>query len=258
MKNELKLKVLIVDDEPEARKAIEILLNDFANIFICASTGNVKDIPELMQKENPDLILLDIQMPEKDGFMVLQEIRSKHFDPFVIFTTAYDQYALKAIKAGAFEYLLKPINRLELRQVIEKVIRLLEDKNLEARIANLEKVITQSNQKIRFNTRSGFLLIHPNDVLFIEADANYSEVHISNQKCEIVSMNLGQVQKILPDQFIRISRSVIVNGNFITRVSGGSKQCYLKNGNEEFYFRIPEKHVAEIRKIFTAYKSKTL
>lgn len=251
MKTDSILRVLIVDDEPEARKAIEILLNDFANIVICESTGNVQLIPEIMKRENPDVIILDIQMPEMDGFMVLQDLRDRLFDPIIIFTTAYDQYALKALKAGAFEYLLKPVNRDELRQVIGKAAQKSEEKKIEKRISKIEETLTQSTSRIRFNTRSGLILIHPADILFIEADANYSEIHLSTLKQEIVSMNLGEVMKLLPGQFIRINRSVIVNGSYITRVSGSSRLCHLKHGSNEYSFKIPEKQITEIRQVFS-------
>lgn len=240
---------MIIDDEREAVMALEILLKNIAEVDLKGSTTDPAKALSLCQQYKPDLLLIDITMPGKDGFGVLEELFFHNYRPYVIFTTAFDQFALKALKAGAFEYLLKPVDSAELNNAIQKVLRDKDSHNLEKRIDELE-IAVNNHRKLRFNTRSGFILINPDDIFYIEADANYSEIYLSREKSEVVSLNLGAVEAMLPRQFIRISRSIIINSHYISKISGVNKSCHLKKDNEELSFSIPGKLMAEIRKKF--------
>jgi two-component system LytT family response regulator len=176
-----KLSTMIIDDEPEAIISLELLLKNIDVVEHSFSTNEPDKAVELFKQWKPDLVFVDIKMSRKDGFEVIEEIHSYNYHPYFIFTTAYDEFALKAIKAGAFEYLLKPVDSTELYEVIKKVLKDKESHNLEKRIEELEKAV-QNHRKLRFNTRSGFILIHPDDIFYIEADANYSEIYFSREK----------------------------------------------------------------------------
>lgn len=242
-----RLSAIIIDDEPEAILSLQILLKNIAEVEVKGSTTEPEKALMLCKQHKPDILFLDIKMPGEDGFEVLEEIYSHNFRPYVIFTTAFDEYALKALKAGAFEYLLKPVDNTELNTVMQKILREKESHSLEKRIEELERSIN-NHRKLRFNTRSGFILIHPDDIFYIEADANYSEIFLSKEKREIVSMNLGAIEVMLPKQFIRISRSTIINSHYISKISGVNKICYLNKNNEELVFNIPEKQMPEIKR----------
>jgi len=244
-----RVTAIIIDDEPEAVMAMEILLKNIAEVDLKGSTTYSDLALSLCQQYKPDILFLDIKMPGKDGFDVLEDIFSHNFRPYVVFTTAYDQYALKALKAGAFDYLLKPVDSAELDKVITKVLKEKDSHNLEKRIEELEKAV-QNHRKLRFNTRSGFILIHPDEILYIEADANYSEIYLSKEKSEVVSMNIGAVEEILPKQFVRINRSVIINSHYLTKVSGVSKSCTLNKDDEEMKLSVPDKQMPELKRRF--------
>lgn len=242
------LTAVIIDDEPEAINGLQVLVNGIVNLEITGTTTHPEKAVGLCLKTRPDIIFLDINMPEKDGFAVLQELHEHRFHPYTIFTTAWDQYTLQAIKAGALDYLLKPIDRKELQAAVQKASDNKASHSIEQRIESLERAV-KNHRKLRFNTRSGFIMIHPDEIFYIEADANYSEIYLSLNQREVVSMNLGAVEALLPEQFIRISRSIIINSTWLTKLSGVQKKCWLRKENEEKEFCVPEKQMATIKRL---------
>jgi len=241
------LKVIIIDDEPEAVSYLETLLRAIPGVDIVGTTSDPSKAFALFTKFKPNVLFLDIQMPDISGFDILKLVKESGLSPYIIFTTAYDQFAIKAIRTGAFDYLLKPIDPADLAEALSKVKTDSASHSLEHRLDNLEKVI-RNHTKLRFNTRSGFILIHPDEIFYIEADANYSEIYLSKEKREVVSMNLGAVEEILPDQFIRISRSLIINSHYLVKVSGVNRRCQLKKNGEDIEFGIPEKQMALLKR----------
>lgn len=242
------ITAVIIDDEPEAILGLQALAGTIEQLEIAGSTNNPAKAAALCLKTRPDVVFLDIQMPEKDGFEVLEDLHGLKFFPYAIFTTAYDQYTLKAIKAGAFDYLLKPIDRKELQDAVQKAIENKASHSIEQSIKSLEKAV-KNHRKLRFNTRSGFILIHPDEIFYIHADANYSEIFLSASQREVVSMNLGMVETMLPEQFIRISRSLIINSTYLIKLSGVNKKCQLRKESHEMEFCVPEKHMALLKRM---------
>ncbi|MHC1776857.1 MAG: LytR/AlgR family response regulator transcription factor [Lentimicrobium sp.] len=242
------LTAVIIDDEPEAINGMLALANGIEHLEITGTTTHPEKAVSLCLKTRPDIIFLDINMPGKDGFAVVQELHEHQFHPYTIFTTAWDQFTLQAIKAGALDYLLKPIDRKELVDAVQKAMDNKASHSIEQRIESLEKAV-KNHRKLRFNTRSGFIMIHPDEIFYIEADANYSEIFYNKTKREVVSMNLGAVEALLPEQFIRISRSVIINSAWLTKLSGVQKKCWLRKESEEKEFCVPEKQMAFLKQI---------
>lgn len=173
-----------------------------------------------------------------NGFDVLQAIGQTDIRPSVIFVTAFDRYAIQAIKSSAFDYILKPIDETELTLAVERFIAA---NALKEQKSNYEKLIGQmSKKKIRFNTTGGFILINTEDVVYIQADWNYSEIHFSKEKCEVVSMNLGSVEEMLPQgSFARINRSIIINLAWLEKVHRGKRICVLRKDDVAYEFKIP-------------------
>jgi len=240
------LTAIIIDDEPEAITNLEKLAQAVPGLAIAGSNTNPEKTLSLFLKTRPDILFLDIQMPGMNGFDVLKELHDHKLNPYIIFTTAFDNHAIQAIKAGAFDYLLKPIDPGELAVAIEKVHSDIELHSLEQRINSLEKVV-HNHRKLRFNTRSGYILIHPDEIFYIQADWNYSEIYLSKEKHEIISMTLGSVEELLPKEtFVRINRSIIINRNFITKIQTSKRLCHLSKEDEECSFSISASHLRQL------------
>lgn len=234
------LKLLIVDDEPEVRELITILLRSKGDVELVGEASNVDEALELTIAKKPDLILLDIQMPGKDGFMFLEELRDNKLFPGVIFVTAFENYAIKAIKNAAFDYLLKPIDKAELFGSINR-FRESQNRNKHSDISELIELINKSKPgRIRMNTRSGYFFVDPEDIIYCEADGNYSHIKLSSNKTEISTLSLGSLEKILEGEaFLRISRSFIINMKYIVRVDRKSNLCDLEYNEHVHQIKIP-------------------
>lgn len=207
------LKAVIVDDEP---KAIEGLLWELKNYSSEIEIIKTFSIPEeallYLKTETPDCLFLDIQMPTMDGFQFLEQLNSKNIA--IIITSAYDEYGIKALKKEVLDYLLKPIDADDLKEVISKI------RKFKTRISNTDKLedilinftTDKNKKKITINTDGKLLFISIDDVLFVESDGNYSTLFFTNNQKLVVTKKLKEVNMLLPDDyFFRIHNSFIVN-----------------------------------------------
>lgn len=215
------IKVLIVDDEPLARALIVELLKDFKEFQIIGECSNGKEAIQAIKENPPDLVFLDVQMPEMDGLTVLEEINDETL-PAIIFVTAYDQYAIRAFDFHAIDYLLKPFSRARFEKALahakerilltsgddlpqQQISSLLE--NYKNKPAHLKKLFLKDKGKI--------VLLEPEKVDWIEADDKYVQFHTS-EKSYLIRQTLSALEAELdPQLFARIHRSMIVN---LTRV----------------------------------------
>jgi two-component system LytT family response regulator len=242
-----KLSALIVDDEEKARDLLTKLLqesNSFSNLRTASSASMA--IKELANFE-PDLIFLDIKMPGKDGFAFLNDLKNENLKSQIVFVTAYDQFAIKAIHNHAFDYLLKPVNRDELKECIHQFIIRQKDHHLPRR---LEKFLEswEEHTRIRFSTRSGFVFIEPTEILYCEAEGNYTVIQLWTRQ-HMCSVQLGKVAEMLPaNGFIRLGRSIIVNMDYITSVDRKLRQVTFEKEGEIFTIKVPRLHLKELEK----------
>jgi two-component system LytT family response regulator len=242
---EQKLNALIIDDEENARLLLSKLLEEtlqFNNIRLAKS---VEDAYMELNRFEPDIIFLDIKMPGKDGFAFIQDLPQKYNKYKIVFVTAYDQYAIKAIKNQAFDYLLKPVNRKELKQCL---LRFIERKNDDTDNGPSLKIIESHERltRIRVNTRTGTLFINPADILFCKAEGNYTSV-CTGKKQHLCSMNLGKVEEMLPKNgFIRVGRSYIINFEYITMLDRKECTIVLVREGESATIKIPRQHLKDL------------
>jgi two-component system, LytTR family, response regulator len=242
---EHKLNALIVDDEENARLLLNTLLEEtflFNDIRLAQS---VDAAYTEMNRFEPDIIFLDIKMPGKDGFAFIQDLPHGYKLQKIVFVTAYDQYAIKAIKNQAFDYLLKPVNREELKQCLS---RFNEKKNEGTDIERTVKTIETHDRitRIRVNTRTGTLFINPSDILFCKAEGNYTTV-CTGKKHHLCSMNLGRVAELLPKNgFVRVGRSYIVNFEYITMLDRKECTIILVRDGESVTVKIPRQHLKDL------------
>lgn len=232
---EKKLSALIVDDEENALTLLAKLLEDTQQFSDIRNASSALHAREELSRFNPDLIFLDIKMPEMDGFSFMEELKKESRSTEVVLVTAYDQYALKAIKNHAFDYLLKPVDRKEL---LECVMQFKDRKQKTSLIDRLEQIIHEpkDSTKLRIHTRSGYLFINPASILYCQADGNYSLIDLGDRQ-HLCSMQLGVMEELLPkNRFVRLGRSLIVNFNFISSID--RKKCKITFEKESATFTL--------------------
>jgi DNA-binding LytR/AlgR family response regulator len=242
---ERKLSALIIDDEENARKLLNKLLEEtqyFSDIRLAQSVSSANY--ELTQFD-PDIIFLDIKMPGKDGFSFIHDLPQKEKKPGIVFVTAYEQYAIKAIKNQAFDYLLKPVNRRELKQSIVKFIERKKEGHFPDRQVKPDELLEKFT-RIRVNTRIGTVFINPATILYCKADGNYTTI-CTGEKQHLCSMNLGKVEELLPGNgFLRIGRSHIINFEYITMLDRKESTVTLIRNGESVTIKIPRKHLKDL------------
>lgn len=212
------LKAVIVDDEP---KAIQSLMWEFKNfkkeLEVVKTFTDPEEALAFLNKPNhlANCLFLDIQMPKMDGFNVLKRLKFKD-DLLVVITTAYNQYAIKAIKEEATDYLLKPIDSDDLEKTIQKLKKQLSKSIDFERLENiLNKFHIENNKrKITLNTDGKLIFLDEEDIIFVESDGNYSTIFLENGEKILVSKKLKDVNSLLPEHlFFRIHNCYIINLN---------------------------------------------
>ena len=236
----MKIRAAIVDDEPLARRRIRNLLAEATDVEIVAECANGKDAIESLEESPPDLLFLDIQMPEIDGFDVLQAIGVDRV-PAVIFVTAYDQFALRAFEAHALDYLLKPFDDERFLAALQRArdrIHQHQGGDLDRRLmALLENVRSDRGYLRRLVVPSGHrnIFVRTEHIDWIEAERNYVRLHVAG-KTHLLRENLTHIASSLdPAMFCRIHRSTIVNIDRIQTVESlfhGEYQVVLHDGTK--------------------------
>lgn len=223
------MRALIVDDERLARKELMKLLEDHSSIEVIGEAQNADEAFEMIETLNPDLLFLDIQMPGKTGFQLLEMLDSV---PLVVFTTAYDEYALKAFDVSALDYLLKPIQPERLAEAVSKIVQ--KEKAKKEAIENGEKKLGLNDQVfVKDGDRCWFVSL--SNVRMFESDGNYIKVYFDTNK-PMIHKSLNALDEKLDERaFFRASRKHIVNlswvegiepwfnGGLMVRLRGGDK-----------------------------------
>lgn len=247
----MKIRTLIVDDETLARERIKRLLRDEADIHVIGECDNGKDAVRSIRENKPDLVFLDIQMPEKNGFDVIRSLDAATM-PIVIFVTAYDQYALEAFDVYALDYLLKPIDRERIHRAVMRARESFENRSrgvLDDRLASmiaglktgrkyLERLVVKSSGRIFF--------LKVNEIDWIEAAGNYVKLHTDGGVHMIRETMNGLESKLDPARFLRIHRSTVVNidaikelypmfsGDYEVKMRDGTELTLSRNYRESF------------------------
>lgn len=232
----MKTNAVIVDDELNARKALENMLTLYCpDIQLVGLAEDVASAHKLLKEKEPDLVFLDVRMPDGTGFDLLKKFRKINFK--IIFVTAYDQYALHAIKLSAVDYLLKPVNPRELRTAVDKAVRQVETeeqliKNLEVLEGNIDP--NQKYKKIILNSSNQMYVIRLNQIIRLESDENYTIVHIEPDKKIMVSRTMKEFEELLAlSGFCRTHNSHMINMEMVDHYDkGGSGQVVLINGEK--------------------------
>ncbi len=226
------MKTIIIDDERLARKELNSLLENYPEIEIIDEATNADDALEKINQHQPDLIFLDIQMPGKSGFELLESLEKA---PFVIFTTAYDEFAIKAFDVNALDYLLKPIQEDRLKESIQKVLTLKQNKSEEKESDKPSGRSLTINDQVFVKDGDKCWFVKLEDIRLFESDGNYIKVYFNNFK-PMIHKSLNALDERLDDRsFFRASRKHIINLRWVETIEtwfNGGLLVQLKGGEK--------------------------
>lgn len=244
----MPIRTLIVDDEPPARAIIREYLAELSEIEVIGECANGREAVAEINRQKPDLVFLDIQMPAMNGFEVLQRL---DYMPNIIFSTAYDQYALQAFEVNAVDYLLKPYSRARFMRAVERIIgrkdtseeeldklsRLLHETR--ATEAYAERIFVRVGQKI--------IPVNTSSILWVGAEGDYSALHVG-EKSLLCSLGLGQLEhKLDPAKFARVHRSFIVNLTALKSLESDGEGGYFATLADGARVRVSRTYAPKIR-----------
>jgi two-component system, LytTR family, response regulator len=228
------LKAILVDDELSSLQNLQFKIQEYCpSIKIVAKTQNPEEAIRLIQQHKPDVIFLDIEMPRMSGFKMLEQIPEVDFE--IIFITAYNHYAINAIRISAFDYLVKPVAIEDLQHTVERLGNFTLKKTRErAELLkkNLANAKSQEDQ-IALPTNDGLEFVQIKQIIRIESSSNYSKLVLLNGQSMLVTRQLKDFEELLQDyRFYRVHHSHLVNLNFITKyVRGDGGQIIMRNGD---------------------------
>ncbi len=218
------LRTVVIDDEPNARQVVKNIVELYCEAAtIVGEADNVASGVKIINKLKPDLVLLDIKMPDGTGFDVLKKVKSKNFH--FVFITAFEEYAIKAIKLSALDYIVKPINTNELIEAVEKAG--LTNINEADQLTKLDTLshnrsIKTETQRLVLNTQNSIHIVNINEITFCKADKNYTEVNTTNKKQLVISKTLKEFEDMLAGHgFFRSHQSYLVNLAYINHYKKG-------------------------------------
>ncbi|HEX8398329.1 MAG TPA: LytTR family DNA-binding domain-containing protein [Pyrinomonadaceae bacterium] len=247
------MKILIVDDEPLARERVRRHLRDEPGVEIVGEAGNGREAVSAIEEKTPDLVFLDVQMPEMNGFDVLRALEENKI-PAIVFTTAYDKYAIQAFEFHALDYLLKPFSRERFKRAVRHAREQLENSrqsgNIDERLVSLlenlkakkylERIVVKNSGRVFF--------IKTEEIDWIEAAGNYLKLHVGRD-AHLIRETMQSIEaKLDPEKFFRIHRSTLVQIDRIKELHplfGGDYAVILRNGTElnlsrNYRERLPE------------------
>lgn len=227
------ITAIIIEDEAKSRLSLRQKLLDYCKqLTVVAEAVNAQEGIRLIEQHQPQVIFLDIEMPLMNGFDMLQQIPNKNFH--IIFTTAYNQYAIKAIRYAAFDYLLKPVDIEELKSAVEKISSQISVTEQEKKIETLHQnlVLNKGLNKIAIPASEGLLFFDIKNIVHLEANSNYTNIFFNNRPKLVSSKTLKDFEELLSkDIFFRCHHSHIINMEFIKKyIRGDGGQIELQDG----------------------------
>ncbi|MBX7204558.1 MAG: LytTR family DNA-binding domain-containing protein [Bacteroidia bacterium] len=227
-------KALIIDDEPRARALLKGLLKEYcSDIVVTDECENLPNGVKAIRKQMPDLVFLDIEMPGHSGLELLEFFNEEEINFSIIFTTAYNQYAIQAFKLSAIDYLLKPIETTELENAIERFRR--QHSKGKNNLNQVKEMMHQRPRKIAVPIANAIRFIELDQIMFLKADSSYAEVVFNNNQKLIVSRTLKNFEEVLENypNFFRCHKSFIINTAFVSEfVKSAGGYVVMKDGTE--------------------------
>ena len=252
---EERIRALIIDDEPLARLRISDLLKKEERVDVVGEAGNGSDAVKLIEKEGPDLIFLDVQMPGKDGFGVLEALGPGRM-PHVIFVTAYDQYALQAFDVHAMDYLLKPFDRKRFYESLHRAldhIAMKKDGRFTTKLKELLEDVQPSKKcldRLIIKAEGRIYFVKTEEIDWIEAAGNYVTLHVGKEEHLMRDTMSSMEEKLDPEKFMRIHRSNIVNLERIKEIQPWFNGEYLVILKDDTRLTLSRKYRERFKDLF--------
>ena len=223
------MRTVIIDDEPDAVDSLELIIEEYLPQLAITNTFTepkvaLKKLPLIA----PDLVFLDINMPGLNGFELLEKLDTVNFN--IIFTTAYDEYAIKAFKFGAANYLLKPIDVEDLITAVNRIALKNESGNI---VKTLKHLKSSSENKISVSSSDGIHYLKPDEIIFLFADHNITNIKLKNGKKIIVKKTLKDLETRLPDNFFRIHNSYVINVSYVKKLMKSDPSWQVEMDNTD-------------------------
>ncbi len=218
------LTTILVDDEEDSRITLRNFLGRYCpDVTVLGEAGSVSEAVELIRELKPTLVFLDINMPQENGFMLFEHIPEPDF--YVVFITAYDEYALKAIKHSALDYILKPINIKELMLAVSRAQSLHQKQDMQSQLASLMQAIPRNNnnlEKLMLPLSDGFVYVPVQEIIRCEASGNYTVFYFTSRSKMVVCNTLGYYEEVLAGYgFIRVHHQHLINQHHVERYQRG-------------------------------------
>ena len=226
-----KLTAVIVEDEQKSLELLRDLINSNGGARVTGYTTNPDEAIGLIEKLKPDILFLDIRMPGMNGFDILDGLSElKSIAPVVVFTTAFDEFAVRAFEYAAFDYLLKPIDPERLTLTINRCLALKQSGSNQQ-----PQLLKEVLNKLIYRNVSGIIIIDPSELVYVEAAGNYSSFRLSDGRNETVTVSLGKVEEQLdPINFFRTGRTFVINLRFLKKINSKKRECILHSNGKDF------------------------
>lgn len=243
------ISAIIIDDDPEAINLLEIFLSYFNNIRIIGKSTDAKAGLDLIIELFPDLVFLDIDMPDMSGLQVAASVRSENFYSEIVFTTAYQNYAYNALAIEPLDFLTKPFCLADLENVINKYITRKEKKKLEQK---LDKFIQSQSVsiKVKLPTYHSYIIVDVNDIVYFKANTNGTYLHLKDGAVEMVTKNLSSLILLLNSSLIfQINRSTCINVKYLQRIDKKKEICILRYNHALYEDSITKSNIINFEKL---------
>ena len=229
-------RAIIIDDESRSRETLQEMLKLYCpNVEVVSEGMDVQSGVAAIRSHKPDLVFLDIKMPDGSGFDVLRQLMPINFK--LVFITAYEEYAIKAFKFNAVDYITKPVDPDELQQAVEKATKTLDAENINGRLKQMlddySKPNTSENRKLILKTSEAIHILDTEDIVRCESDSNYTIFIMKNEEKIMLSKSIQEYADFLEDHdFFRVHQSHLINLNYLKRFKKDDLVCILKDNTE--------------------------
>jgi two-component system LytT family response regulator len=231
-----KISCIVIEDEARSLNLMINLLKKIPRITLQAAFQDPEEALQFVQRNTPDLILLDIRMPKMDGLQFIERLEQENLLSPFIFVSAYEEYLIDALRKSAVDYLLKPVSLAHLEEAIDRYeVRKFKSSNSQLK----QQVYSLNRELLRFNFKTGFEIVNRSNIVYLSADGNYTSIIMTNNRKLTISQNIGKFDFLIQqNEFIKIHRSTIINPRYFRKLVRYNRTCILGYDHQEYKLSI--------------------